>query len=196
MANKPKRDYSKRTKRSDEDLRKASLALAYEVEVLSFATNTLVKLADERHWIQNPLLEAFLVHTRNILDFLYPGTNLRDDDIIANDFFNKWDDWDTKAFAHLEQNPYLRTYLQPQRGTRMSGRWRINKQLSHLTYSRLGISEEEKWWDWPNIAVEIFRVLEIFEREAPREHLHAEFTQRLKWAWDIARGSKDPPEPL
>jgi hypothetical protein len=168
-----RKEIAKRIERSDEDLREASKALAYEVEVFITTADLLQDLSlvarvkgRKWQWLQNPLLESFLIHTRILMDFLYPDDSPDEDDIIANDFFDDWQAWNPMPSDESKEVMKAR-------------KWRINKQLAHLTYTRLGVSQKDKEWVVEYVTEEIFRTLEVFVRKAPDERLHAQFSEVL-----------------
>jgi hypothetical protein len=76
------------------------------------------------------MLEPFLLHVRNIRDFLYCNS-LQKDDVLAVHFFVKPNDW-------IAVRPPLGNYLE-------SLRERINKSLAHLSYARLKYRSDEGW---------------------------------------------------
>ncbi len=77
------------------------------------------------------LLEPFLLHVRNIREFLYNDGAKKKDDVLALDFFDNPDDWTKKR-------PPIGAYLK-------SIRERLNKSLAHITYARLDYRQYELW---------------------------------------------------
>lgn len=110
-------------------LASANGSLYYEVLMLNHAAQkSLNTLPGFEH---NIAIETFLVHFRNVRDFLYPVTDswLNDryvDDVIAFDFCSDWlsvaDDW--KECSANERD-------------------RVNKLLAHISYSRPEL--DHKW---------------------------------------------------
>ena len=97
-------------------------SLYYEVQMLNYAAKE--SLNTQSGFEHNVAVETFLVHFRNVRDFLYPAsdswTNDRKfDDVIAFDFCSDWlsvaDDW--KECSANERH-------------------RVNKLLAHISYSR------------------------------------------------------------
>lgn len=93
----------------------------------------------------NALLESFMIHTRNLLDFLYESSsNL--DDIISSDFM-------PGGRANYEQANKSNFSVNCE--DYVSLKTRINKQISHLTYTRTTIEPSEKEWTFRKI---VFRL--------------------------------------
>jgi hypothetical protein len=98
------------------------------------------------HW--NAALESFVLHLRNLVDFLYP-TNIKPTDVLADDFFPQ----------RLRPNefPTIPPLLAAARG-------RAHKQLSHLTTDRLPEGHSQKGWKRGELLLAIFPVLGAFAR--------------------------------
>jgi hypothetical protein len=75
-------------------------------------------------------LEPFLLHVRNLRDFLYKDRS-RDDDVLAVDFFDDPDVWRNTC-------PPMGDYLK-------SIKERLNKAFSHISYSRLAYRTDKRW---------------------------------------------------
>ncbi|MFH1919163.1 MAG: hypothetical protein ABIP48_04640 [Planctomycetota bacterium] len=76
------------------------------------------------------LLESFLLHARNLRDFLYKD-NAAKDDVLAVHFFDQAEDW-------RKRRPPKGSYLE-------SLRDRLNKALAHISYSRLKYRDDMRW---------------------------------------------------
>ena len=117
-------DAKERQKRSDKELREASVHLQHEITQMEKARRAHLATdpkSDPVVW--NALIESFLIHARAIENFLYRDAGW-DDDVLAGDYFdspNKWrslcppakNRWTTlvgKAVAHLsyQRSPLLR----------------------------------------------------------------------------------------
>jgi len=97
------------------------------------------------------LLEAFLLHARNLYGFFYnhnKGRNPRDTDLIATDFFNK----NAKIIKEWAQYIKPRKHI-PERITR------ISRRLSHLTEERI-----DKDKSWGPLGTTYNEIKEIFEK--------------------------------
>jgi hypothetical protein len=124
-------------------------ALFYEIEQLIEASSSGIggssfnfDIEDNDPYIVNALLESTLLHSRNLLGFFEQFTRHKDD-VLAEDF----------GFAHRTIN------IDPEY------RRRLNKDLSHLTYSRLSRNTlEDKFWDYNQLVYPILdRSKEFFE---------------------------------
>lgn len=94
------------------------------------------------------MIEAFVVHLRNLIDFLYIK-NPQSTDVVASDFCAAWQ----------TTRPPITTTLE-------SARVRANKELAHLTRSRLTGTPPAKMWDFPAFANEIKSLLHLFVKNA------------------------------
>src|SRR5258708_17002608 len=66
----------------------------YEISMLLDCGNLLThsfqsESPDLATVLRNALLESFAIHLRNLVDFLYPGTNVKDTDVLADYFFHQ-----------------------------------------------------------------------------------------------------------
>ena len=142
---------------TQEKLRLVSDHLWYEIWM--FRTMALVLFhgfLGKRGPIHNAVLESFGIHVRGLLDFLYaekPG----EDDVVAEHYFSTYQEWHN---ARPEISDYLR-----------KARRRVNKEMAHLTYTRLSVGGEAKGWDVPLLASEIERVLKVFIELVPKDRL-------------------------
>jgi hypothetical protein len=128
-----------RVRRSDEELVAVSEHLLYEIQMLfgtarTMATSIIGDGKDFQTWsIRNAMVESFTVHTRILLDFLYPSKMGRDD-VIADDFFDNPSTW-------VGQRPAESALL-----TEIHRR--VGKEIAHLTYARLDVTPETKPWQF------------------------------------------------
>jgi hypothetical protein len=76
------------------------------------------------------LLETFLLHVRNIRDFLYKDES-KNDDVLAIHYFKNPEEW---------------KMLRPPIGDYLNGiKERLNKALAHISYTRLEYRKNNKW---------------------------------------------------
>lgn len=102
----------------------------------------------------NALLEAFILHVRVVIDFLYNDSPMPDD-IVATDFFDAPEEW---------------TNIRPPMSEALStAKKRSNKELAHLTYKRLDIPPEGKEWPYIEIRDAITSVVNIFVKNVARD---------------------------
>jgi len=89
-------------------------------------------------FLQNILLESFLLHTRILRDFLFREPT--GDDVSAIHFFETPAEW---AESATDLCPYL-----------SRNKPRLDKALAHLSYKRIGY-EPQKGWDCGAVYTEI-----------------------------------------
>jgi hypothetical protein len=100
----------------------------------------------------NSLLEAFAIHVRALIGFFCPE-DPRSDDIIIDDFFTSPSDWQkmrppkTELLNKVEKRP--------------------DKEVAHLTYARLDITPEQKYWDFVKIFNDLQSLIELFLQSVP-----------------------------
>jgi hypothetical protein len=104
-------------------LASADGALLYETQMLNWAADRFEMTevdSLETAILHNMVIECFLIHFRNLRDFLYPDLKLvQPDDVLASDYDSRWG----KTHTDWKQ-------------CSASERERINKLLSHISYSR------------------------------------------------------------
>jgi len=112
--------------------------------------------------IHNAALESYLIHGRNVLDFFFADTRQPwPDDVIAEDFLEDPDRWRRERGAMV---PVLGPLNR-----------RVGKEIAHLTYERLNVTEEAKAWPFLDIALEVEALRDTFLSIVPGEHLSHEF---------------------
>ena len=100
--------------------------------------------------IRNAIVESFAIHVRNLVDFLYPGTNVKPTDVIADDFFD------------LGKRPPNFPAIAP---SLEAARKRAHKQVSHLTTGRLAEGHPGKSWPL-GLVVDTLTILREFSAQA------------------------------
>lgn len=156
--------------------------LSYEIEMLRGTAEKMFAIALHDHeagakdyafadvTIRNALLESFTVHARALFDFLYEPPNTRDDDALARNYVGDWDP------------PEFQPPLDLLRG-------RVGKEIAHLTYGRLAVSETDKGWYFPAIWQQLASVIDDFAARVPPELGEPLITQRLR---ALARSDLQP----
>jgi len=159
MCRKKKKQPYKPTK---PELDGAPRAFIYELQMLHFSVQLLELFKDQR-WvlfnkcIHDAVLEAALLHARNLLEFFTGDRplkgNLNEDSIRAGYFIkeshkNQKGCWKSDKLSHTK-----------------SRKNDINKSLSHLTFKR--IKEDYKWDDLPKIKEEIEEAYDEFIQLLP-----------------------------
>lgn len=102
--------------------------------------------------IHNALLESFVIHVRNLCDFLWLG-GAKKDWVLARNFFPTPKAWSGKR---PEQSDLLKT-----------ARRRASELCTHLSYGRIQLSEADRQWPYKAIADEIIQAIHVFDRECP-----------------------------
>lgn len=122
--------------KSDIELRQASKDVLYELEMFQNSVR-LLQTGNYTPYnnitVYNALLESFVIHTRNLIDFFYPPQHTKKDDIAAWHFYDdpKW--WSLNC-------PIMSPQLEEARS-------RANKQAAHLTYTRANLKGNRWMWD-------------------------------------------------
>jgi len=112
--------------------------------------------------LNNVVLESAVLHLRNLLEFLYCEKPQRTD-VVADDFLDE--KWTTVR-------PGLTSALK-------RARHRSNKELAHLTSSRIAQGQGGRGWDIPALANDLVAVLQVFAREANTCRLHPVVAERI-----------------
>ena len=157
-----RRVVSSRRKRTKKQLKAMSKHLAYEVQMLAWLERTLPATDDDL--LNNALLESFVMHTRVLLDFFFLSTT-RDSDIVASDYFESVERWETVRGELPSELANVRQ--------------RVGKEMAHLTLERLDVTSDKKPWNFAAIAGAIGSVLERFASAVDPELLDPLATQRL-----------------
>ena len=105
----------------------------------------------------NALIEAFMVHLRNLIGFLYPD-RFTPFDVIAGDFFPDPYFWD-------EIRPRLSSPLQVARD-------RAHREIAHLTTARIAGTPPKKGWPFSSLIAEIRVLMKLFADHASPHRLH------------------------
>src|SRR5260370_26341953 len=147
----------KRVNLSDPDLdTSCGEPLLYELQLLDW-TSAAVPSA-KKDVLRYVLIESFVIHLRNLIDFFYTPRR-EDDDVIAADFCPGWH----KSIPN----------------TLKEAKERANKELSHLTLGRKSGLHPEKPWDVSGLFQEVHGVAKRFAVKAAPTKLHAEVQKFL-----------------
>jgi len=112
-------------------------------------------------YLHDALLESFVVHLRNLIDFFYRDG--QGNDVVAKDFFDKPSKWSPRE-SKLLKNAHTRA----------------NKELSHLTAVRKNEGDPEKPWDLAALYGEIDAVAMDFADRASKIKVHEKVREFLK----------------
>lgn len=136
-----------RKKRGEAALRSAAETIRYEVQMFQRACLELNRVPAQDTFTKNFLIEVILLHARNIRDFFAPTGH--DDDILARDF--------VVQLPRIAL-PYLRSE---------SVRRRINKLLSHPSYSRRRLT---RTWNLRRLCSEVTTAWNAFLSRLARDN--------------------------
>ena len=126
----------------------ADYHICYEIDMLYWSTSILISIAESRGKVilpqifNNIALEAFAIHSRNLIDFLYLGGTKKDQptDIIVQDYLE---------YSIIER------YLPPISQLLLEAKVKANKQAAHLTVDRIQYEKSGKGWKYLEILSEI-----------------------------------------
>jgi hypothetical protein len=134
--------------------------LLYELQMFDWTAHNLPK---DKGLHLSALLESFVVHLRNLIDFFYtePRKGKDNDDVVARYFFEAPSEW---AAGDIPDELD-------------AAKHRANKQVSHLTYARELAKDAEKDWKVSQLYYQVHDVALKFVGEASRRRLHPEVVQ-------------------
>lgn len=150
--------------KAKDKLKNISHHLWYEFSMFLALTQELCK-GYPPGTINNALLESFALHVRNLIDFLY-AENPGRDDVYAGDFFQCKEDW-------VNIRPQITALLEKTKK-------RANKEASHLTYSRIKVTPEEKKWYFVKIFQDMGRAFDVFVEKVDKELLDSDWENFLQ----------------
>lgn len=128
------------------DIKGIAPHISYEIEMFEIAAQRLAKQSLDQ-FEKNAFLEAFVIHARCLIDFLYPPKDLKSDDVIVDHFIDNKE----KYYKFRPKMNYLSNI-----------RSRTGKEIAHLTYKRLEVTTDMKPWQIIKIHEELNKVLAHF----------------------------------
>lgn len=143
---------NRRQQKTNAKLRTASVSLWYEVSMLNAMANYLsARVRASEQAAHNALVESFVVHTGNLIEFFYPNDLVRDTTMIAADYVPDWKEdipeWLDKV------------------------RKRAHTRLAHLTYDRVHESKDNEKWDERVIRRHVNQLLSKFMAEVSPDRI-------------------------
>jgi hypothetical protein len=135
------------------DQKGASHHLGYEMQVFFGLQPSLTEVAHRQKQVlpqrpeDNALIESFVVHFRNLLDFFFPRNSKRLTDITFECFA-----WKPVSDLFAKDEGKLQYW-----------RNRCDREVSHLTSYRLDVPPDDKPWDFSAIAEEMRRLFCEYE---------------------------------
>ena len=170
-----------RTVRSAKEMQAVSHHLHYEVWMLQSTAKGLASgVFGKGNTVANAMLEAFALHLRVVVDFLYPrGRELKADDVLASDFFDSPEQWCKVRDKHI---------IKESRKVLMDARDKADKQMAHLTYSRLKVTATEKNWYFVKVADEAQKAIKVFADSVSKAKLEPGwFLSRFMTGFELKR---------
>lgn len=167
------------TKRDRDTLEKAFRQVTYELWMLEQTSRMLPSFPNLREPHDRAVLESFVIHTRNLLGFLYgrEGNNY-----IVPEHFIDADVWRARR---PEESKLLK-----------DARIRANNDVAHLTYTRLENSKSNDPWPIPEITKQILEAYAEFVKLVQTEHPHLAPSQHqanVICVSSVARFTSTPP---
>lgn len=165
--------HAARTVRSAEELRGVSNHLHYEIGMLISSARGLASgVFGEKNAVHNAMVETFVLHLRVVVDFLYPrGRGFKDDDVLPWDFFKSAEHWCKIRDGHITKES--KKVLEEARD-------RADKEMVHLTYSRLKVTPVAKKWPYIEIGNEALKAIQVFSNNVPKEWLGSDWFEGPK----------------
>jgi len=161
--------------------------LAYEVQQLLLAAGCgQVQFegpgAPFGEFLNNARVEAFALHLRNLIVFLYPERfPLQRDDISAHHFLSSrsaFPDW-------IRHRPGLSPAL-------ARAKRRADREIAHLTAARIAGTRQAKNWQITDLVRELAKVLAVFLDRADPERLGARARAEIGQAIALATAAGSP----
>jgi hypothetical protein len=140
-------------KRSDQEHREAAKHVDYEIHMangMALWLSSHIGTPSMGGDVWKACLESFVLHVRNLIDFLYPPGKPQDDDILSDDYVSDVTKWNG---SRPGMTPLLKE-TKP----------RVNKLAAHLTYNRL---VSPKNWKVGAIWADLEKVLICFLNHLP-----------------------------
>jgi len=131
----------------------------------SFKLNVPIQSNDPElgMFISNGMLEIFVLHLRNLLDFFYAEP--RKTDVTAKMFF---------ADSLVPSDFPVESH------SLREARRRAHKEISHLTTERLVSGDPKKGWQFAGLMREMKVLVEAFRKKASSETLHPDFIKQVE----------------
>ena len=111
-------------KRPPEELVETSRHVLYEVHMLEVTASAIASEVYKGEMLNNALVESFLIHARNLIDFLF-SEGRYDTDVLAVHFLDDPDRWESQRGALPEKLNTVRR--------------RASKELTHITLKLLAV---------------------------------------------------------
>lgn len=136
--------------------------LYYEIKMLFEAANLLTAMPASNQYVFCALLESFVLHTYNMLDFFYKP-QIKPDDAKAYHYIKDFDGW-KKALPAYES--YFRLFNR-----------RRNREVTHLSYKRMEVTGDTKSWHVQETTQKMKTIVGIFMKFADGKLLHPKLNE-------------------
>jgi hypothetical protein len=144
----------------EEKLRKASGHVYYEAWMLVKSAELILPVPPPPTVQNNALLESFAVHFRNLWDFICVNRKTSDD-VVVGDYLIDADKVDE---LRSSVPSFLTEY-----------HTHVHKMIAHLSYKRVRYTTEEYRWPFVDIANEMRRVMDHFQKVVSKSLLGPEW---------------------
>lgn len=105
---------------------------------------------EEEMATQNALLESFAIHLRQLLDFFYRTSKVKQDDVLAMDYFAENPELWSEAISELPEIDY------------QAIKDRVSQLVAHLTYKRDEILRTQRAWEVTEYKSHVLSVTRAF----------------------------------
>ncbi len=132
----------------------------YEVHMLIYAYEFVVEsFKNNIQDLKNISLENFALHARNVNDFFRTKSrnNKNKDDALSVDF--------------LEDDKNIESYVDKYNDIIEYIRSKSNKQVSHLTYTRIAFEKENKNWEIKKVITSLLEMAFVFINNLDKAYL-------------------------
>lgn len=146
---------------SKDILIRASDYLDYDVDMLFATAEWLATNGERKSLISNAVLEAFLIHARNLIEFL-SGVG-RGNAVRAHHYF--------EGLPEGTYSPKVSPFL-------ISTKDKISTHLAHLTTEPLDDLRSKIGWDVRRILLELWEGLKVFYEDVPSESVLPNYDRR------------------
>jgi len=130
--------------------------LFYELKMLHFTAREAANRQAETSELKNAVVESFAMHLRNLRDFFYKTSALKDEALARH---------------------YLGTWAPSGHAGKLDGE--LSRHIVHLSYKRPRLDEQPKEWPISALVKEIDDLLADFLAQVPESHLCPDL-RRLK----------------
>lgn len=134
-----------------EDLHEMLNQAKKEHAMLLVVADYLTKGNMKNGMLKNAMLESFLIHARNLIDFLYLDEPKWEGDVLAVHYFAEFKQW-------IDKRGKIPGWLDKTRK-------KANKLLNHITLSRIKEYKHDRGWQVEKIKERIDQVFNLFEKE-------------------------------